>query len=228
MINGARGYGPPDVDPRPLGRQVLLGVPSPAARGRHRALGGRAEGGHSGGARGEVAACDHVRVPVSLVLTADTHVPKRARDLPPALWAAIDAADVVVHAGDWVDVALLDRFEERAHRLVAVHGNNDHGALRERLPEVARAEVGGLRLAVVHETGDKKNREDRCAARFPDADLLVFGHSHIPWDTTAGTGLRLVNPGSPTDRRRQPHGTFVTAVADDGVLRDVTFHPVVR
>jgi putative phosphoesterase len=172
-------------------------------------------------------------VPVSLVLTADTHVPKRARDLPHALWAAIDAADVVVHAGDWVDVALLDRFEERAHRLVAVHGNNDHGPLRERLPEVARAEVGGIRLAVVHETGDRRGREARCAARFPDADLLVFGHSHIPWDTVtpsagAPSGLRLVNPGSPTDRRRQPHGTFVTAVADDGVLRDVTFHPVVR
>lgn len=175
-----------------------------------------------------MAACDHVRVPSSLVFTADTHVPKRARDLPDALWAAIDAADVVVHAGDWVDVALLDRFEQRASRLVAVHGNNDHGPLRERLPEVARAEIGGIRLAVVHETGDRRGREARCAARFPDADLLVFGHSHIPWDTTADTGLRLVNPGSPTDRRRQPHGTFVTAVADDGVLRDVTFHPVVR
>jgi putative phosphoesterase len=172
-------------------------------------------------------------VPVSLVFTADTHVPKRARDLPGALWAAIDAADVVVHAGDWVDVALLDRFEERARRLVAVHGNNDHGALRERLPEVARAEVGGIRLAVVHETGDRKGREARCAVRFPDTDLLVFGHSHIPWDTVtpstgAPSGLRLVNPGSPTDRRRQPHGTFVTAVADDGVLRDVTFHAVAR
>jgi putative phosphoesterase len=172
-------------------------------------------------------------VAASLVFTADTHVPKRARDLPRALWAAIDAADVVVHAGDWVDVALLDRFEERARRLVAVHGNNDHGPLRRRLPEVARAEVGGIRLAVVHETGDRKGREARCAARFPDADLLVFGHSHIPWDTVAPSagapsGLRLVNPGSPTDRRRQPHGTFVTAVADDGVLRDVTFHPVAR
>jgi uncharacterized protein len=172
-------------------------------------------------------------VPVSLVFTADTHVPKRARDLPRALWDTIDAADVVVHAGDWVDVALLDRFEERARRLVAVHGNNDHGPLRERLPEVARAEVGGIRLAVVHETGDRRGREARCAARFPDADLLVFGHSHIPWDTVAPSagapsGLRLVNPGSPTDRRRQPHGTFVTAVADDGVLRDVVFHPVVR
>ena len=173
-------------------------------------------------------ACDDGVVPVSLVVTADTHVPKRSRDLPPALWAAIDAADVVVHAGDWVDVALLDRIEQRARRLIAVYGNNDHGPLRERLPEIARAEIEGIRLAVVHETGDAKGREKRCAARFPDSDVLVFGHSHIPWDTTADTGLRLLNPGSPTDRRRQPHGTFVTAVAADGVLRDVTFHPVVR
>ena len=133
-----------------------------------------------------------------------------------------------MHAGDWVDVALLDRMEDRARRLLAVFGNNDHGALRERLPEVARAEVEGLRMAVVHETGDKKGREARCASRFPDVDVLVFGHSHIPWDTTAANGLRLLNPGSPTDRRRQPHGTFVTAVADDGVLRDVTFHTVPR
>ncbi|MGY1667771.1 metallophosphoesterase family protein [Geodermatophilus sp. SYSU D00696] len=172
-------------------------------------------------------------VPLSLVVTADTHWPKRARDLPHSLWAAIDSADLVVHAGDWVDVALLDRFEARARRLLAVHGNNDHGPLRERLPEVARAEVEGLRVAVVHETGDARGRERRCAARFPDTDVLFFGHSHIPWDTVApaaGTpaGLRLLNPGSPTDRRRQPHGTFLTAVADGGVLTRVTLHPVPR
>jgi putative phosphoesterase len=140
------------------------------------------------------------------------------------LWSAIEQADVVVHAGDWTEVPLLDRFEAR--RLVAVHGNNDHGELRERLPEVARAEIEGVRIAVVHETGDKKGRERRCAARFPDVDVLVFGHSHIPWDTTAAGGLRLINPGSPTDRRRQPHGTFVTALVDDGELRNVTFHAV--
>jgi putative phosphoesterase len=163
-----------------------------------------------------------------LVVTSDTHVPQRSRDLPHSLWAAIEAADLVVHAGDWVDVALLDLIEARSRRLLAVHGNNDHGPLRERLPEVARAEVEGLRMAVVHETGDKKGREVRCMARFPDVDVLVFGHSHIPWDTTAPNGLRLLNPGSPTDRRRQPHGTFVTAVADGGVLRDVAFHPVPR
>ena len=167
-------------------------------------------------------------MPVSLLLISDTHVPKRARDLPARLWSAVDAADVVVHAGDWVDVTLLDRLEERSRRLVAVYGNNDHGALRERLPEIARAEIEGIRFAVVHETGDRKGREERCAARFPHTDVLVFGHSHIPWDTTAATGLRLLNPGSPTDRRRQPHGTFVTAVASAGALHEVTFHPVPR
>jgi uncharacterized protein len=165
-------------------------------------------------------------VPVSLVLTSDTHVPQRARDLPHSLWTAIDVADVVVHAGDWVDVALLDDIDERARRLLAVYGNNDSGPLRQRLPEVARAEIEGIRIAVVHETGDKKGREARCAARFPDTDVVVFGHSHIPWDTTTPTGLRLLNPGSPTDRRRQPHGTFVTAVAADGALHEVTFHAV--
>ncbi len=167
-------------------------------------------------------------MPVSLVVTADTHLPRRARDLPHGLWAAIDAADLVVHAGDWVDVALLDLLEARSRRLLAVHGNNDHGALRERLPEVARTEVEGLRIAVVHETGDARGRERRCAARFPDTDVLFFGHSHVPWDTTTDTGLRLLNPGSPTDRRRQPYGTFLTAVADAGTLTGVTLHPVPR
>ena len=182
--------------------------------------------GAGSSAGGKLSAWDHVVVPVSLVLTSDTHVPQRSRDLPHSLWTAIEAADVVVHAGDWVDAALLDLFEARSKRLIGVYGNNDRGALRERLPEVARAEIEGVRVAVVHETGDKKGREARCAARFPETDVLVFGHSHIPWDTTAPGGLRLLNPGSPTDRRRQPHGTFVTAVADDGELREVTFHAI--
>jgi hypothetical protein len=172
------------------------------------------------------SACDDVVVAVSLVFTSDTHVPKRARELPHSLWSAISSADAVIHAGDWVDVSLLDQLDQRARRLVGVYGNNDHGVLRERLPEVARVGIEGVRFAVVHQTGEAKGRELRCAARFPDTDVLVFGHSHIPWDTTAPTGLRLLNPGSPTDRRRQPHGTFLTAVADAGRLRDVVFHAV--
>jgi putative phosphoesterase len=162
-------------------------------------------------------------VSVSVVFISDTHVPKRARDLPDSLWDRIETSDVVVHAGDWVDVALLDEMERRSRRLVGVYGNNDHGALRVRLPEVAHVNIEGLRVAVVHETGGAPGRERRCAERFPDVDVLVFGHSHIPWDTT-GTGLRLLNPGSPTDRRRQPHATYLTATVDDGRLGDLTLH----
>ena len=159
-----------------------------------------------------------------LLIVADTHVPKRARDLPDELWRAVDAADVVVHAGDWVDETLLDRLEDRSRQLVAVHGNNDGPALRARLPLVARADVGGLRLGVVHETGDAKGRERRCDEEYGDLDVLVFGHSHIPWDTVTPGGLRLLNPGSPTDRRRQPHGTYLTARAAEGELDDVVLH----
>ncbi len=159
-----------------------------------------------------------------LLVMADTHVPKRARDLPAELWAAVDAADVVVHAGDWVDVRLLDELEQRAALLVAVYGNNDGAELRSRLPLVARVEIDGVRLAVVHETGDAKGRERRCEQEYGDVDVLVFGHSHIPWDTVTASGLRLLNPGSPTDRRRQPHCTYLTAEVSRGELRDVVLH----
>ncbi|MFJ9009611.1 metallophosphoesterase family protein [Streptomyces canus] len=159
-----------------------------------------------------------------LLLMSDTHLPKRARQLPAPLLAELPHADVVLHAGDWVDTATLDLLESRSARLVGVHGNNDGPELRARLPEVAYAELGGLRFAVVHETGAAQGREARCAARYPDADVLVFGHSHIPWDTTAPGGLRLLNPGSPTDRRRQPHCTYMTATVADGRLTDVTLH----
>ena len=89
------------------------------------------------------------------------------------------------------------------------------------LPEVARRDIDGVRFAVIHETGDAQRRHARTDAEFRDADVLVFGHSHIPWDTVTPGGLRLLNPGSPTDRRRQPRCTMMTAVVDDGVLVDV-------
>jgi putative phosphoesterase len=155
-------------------------------------------------------------------------LPKRARDLPPQLWSAIDSADVVIHAGDWVDVAALDAMQSRARRLIGVVGNNDGPALRARLLEVARVELEGLRFAVVHETGSATGRERRCDTSFPDVDVLVFGHSHIPWDTTTPAGMRLLNPGSPTDRRRQPYATFMTATVADGKLDGPTLHHIER
>ena len=163
-----------------------------------------------------------------LLLLADTHVPVRAKRLGPEVWAAIEAADVVVHAGDWVSIDLLDELESRAARLIGVWGNNDGGELRARLPEVARETIDGVRLAVVHETGTTAGREARCDAEYPDTDLLVFGHSHIPWDSVTPNGLRLLNPGSPTDRRRQPHCTLMTAEFVDGAVTDVRLVTVAR
>ena len=160
-------------------------------------------------------------MPTRMLLLADTHVPKRARRLPDQVWRAVDEADVVVHAGDWVELSLLDELEQRASRIVGVWGNNDGPELRERLPETAREVIDGIRFAVVHETGAAAGREVRCEAAYPDANVLVFGHSHIPWDTVTPRGLRLLNPGSPTDRRRQPACTYLTAVADAGTLRDL-------
>jgi uncharacterized protein len=163
----------------------------------------------------------------SLLIIADTHLPVRARALPTEVWEAVDTADVVIHAGDWVSVDALDELDGRARRLIGVHGNNDGPQLRQRLPEVARVELDGVRIAVVHETGDRRNREKRCDDRFPATDLLVFGHSHIPWDTVAPSGMRLLNPGSPTDRRRQPHCTYLTVLLDQGIA-DVTLHRLPR
>ena len=160
-------------------------------------------------------------MPTRLLLLADTHVPTRARQLPEQVWRAVDEADVVVHAGDWVDAATLDALRERSSRLVGVWGNNDGDELRARLPFVASTTVDGIRLSVVHETGGAASREKRIDAEYPDTDLLVFGHSHIPWDTTTPRGLRLLNPGSPTDRRRQPHRTYMTLTLDAGVVNDV-------
>jgi len=162
--------------------------------------------------------------PVRLVVLADTHLPVRARQLPGEVEEALGTADVVVHAGDWVDEATLDHLLARSALVLACWGNNDGDGLRARLPEVARAELGGVRVEVVHETGGKAGRENRCEAAHPDADVLLFGHSHIPWDTSSPRGLRLLNPGSPTDRRRRPRCTYLTATAADGALRDVVLH----
>jgi putative phosphoesterase len=165
---------------------------------------------------------------VRLLLIADTHIPRRARDLPKPVWDEVGKADVVIHAGDWVELSLLDALEARAERLVACWGNNDGTELRRRLPERADATLGGLRFTVVHETGASTGREARMAKEYPETDVLVFGHSHIPWDTTARTGLRLLNPGSPTDRRRQPFCSYMTATVDQESLSEVVLHRLDR
>ena len=160
-----------------------------------------------------------------LLLISDLHIPGRARRLPAAVLREADAADLVIHAGDWVAASVLDELEQHAP-VLGVYGNNDGADLRARLPEIAESTIEGVRLAVIHETGPAQRREMRMDAAFPGIDVLVFGHSHIPWDTTTPRGMRLLNPGSPTDRRRQPVHTMMTALIDDGALRDVQLLPL--
>lgn len=155
-----------------------------------------------------------------LLLISDTHIPGRARRLPDPVRKAADTADLAIHAGDWVAASVLDELEQHAD-VLGVWGNNDGADLRDRLAQVARRAIEGVRFAVVHETGQATRREMRMDAAYPDVDVLVFGHSHIPWDTVTPRGMRLLNPGSPTDRRRQPACTMMRAVVDDGRLRDV-------
>ena len=131
----------------------------------------------------------------------------------------------MIHAGGWVSTDLLDVLEARSARLIGCWGNNDGPALRKRLPERADVTLAGVRFTVVHETGAAAGREARMATRYPETDVLVFGHSHIPWDTSAANGLRLLNPGSPTDRRRQPFCTFMTLDLGGSGVDEVMLHP---
>jgi uncharacterized protein len=137
---------------------------------------------------------------VKIAVLADTHIPKRAKGLPARAWEVIEAADVVIHAGDVLTRQFLDELEQRKP-LHVVRGNND--VTLQDLPEVKQIEVEGIKIAVIHDSGDKKNRAQRMRKKFPQADIVVFGHSHIPINEVHD-GLRLFNPGSATDRRRQP------------------------
>lgn len=168
-------------------------------------------------------ALDNGCMSLTLTILSDTHLPRRAKVLPEEVWAAVESADVVVHAGDWTELPLLEELQRRSAHLIGCYGNNDGPELEARLPLVAREVLDGVHLAVVHETGSARGREARMTALYPQVDVLVFGHSHIPWDTHADSGLRLLNPGSPTDRRRQPSCTFMTAVIDGGEI-EVALH----
>jgi putative phosphoesterase len=161
---------------------------------------------------------------VRLLIIADTHVPKRARDLPGEVWDRVAEADVVIHAGDWVGLAFLEELQTRSKRLLGCYGNNDGPELRARVPEVVTADLAGVSVVITHETGGSKGREQRLDRRFPGVDLLIFGHSHIPWDSVTPAGLRLLNPGSPTDRRSQPAATYLTLELSDGKIGPATLH----
>lgn len=152
------------------------------------------------------------------VVLADTHmrVDSRRR-LPESLYRQLAGADVILHAGDLVDASVLDTLEAIAPTH-AVLGNNDV-TLSGRLPITATLDLEGVRIGMIHDSGPRAGRAARLRRRFPDTDIVVFGHSHVPVDAEGLDGQRLFNPGSPTERRSQPNRTFGLFELDDGAIR---------
>jgi putative phosphoesterase len=160
-----------------------------------------------------------------VVVLSDTHAPRRWRGCPPAVAGWLRDADLILHAGDVCIASVLDELAAYAP-LKVVRGNNDGGDVAAwGAPETLEFELDGLPVAMIHDSGPRTGRTARMHRRFPRAELVVFGHSHIPLDET-GDGVRIFNPGSPTDRRRQPRGTIGLLDVDGGRLVAARIVPV--
>ena len=152
-----------------------------------------------------------------VVVLSDTHSPRRWKGCPPAVGKHLDGADAILHAGDVCTADVLELLSGFAP-VHAVMGNNDQSEVAGwGAPETLELDLAGLPVAMIHDSGQATGRTRRMHARFPTAGLVVFGHSHIPMDVT-GDGVRVFNPGSPTDRRRQPYGTLGVLQVEDGRL----------
>ncbi len=162
---------------------------------------------------------------LKIVAISDTHAPRRWKSCPPRVAGHLRAADLILHAGDVCTAPVLDELAGYAP-VHAVLGNNDGADVAAwGAPETLDLDLAGLKVSMIHDSGPSAGRLGRLRRRFPGADLVVFGHSHIPLNE-ATAGLRIFNPGSPTDRRRQPHGTIGLLTVADGRLAEARIVPV--
>ena len=155
---------------------------------------------------------------MNIAILSDTHLPSGRRRLPEACLQRLRAADLIVHAGDFVAASVLQELAGLGPPLAAVHGNVDDAAVLRRLPARRTVDAGGERIGLIHDAGPARGRLERLRARFPDCSAVVFGHSHIPLHEDRD-GFQIFNPGSPTDRRRQPRHTMGTATTGPDGLR---------
>jgi uncharacterized protein len=154
-----------------------------------------------------------------LAIISDTHMPRGNRSLPAACVAELGAADAILHAGDFMRIEVLRALEALGPPVHGVHGNVDDDALRRMLPVARVVDVGGARIAMIHDAGQRTGRLLRMRARFKDADAVVFGHSHLPLHEVGDDGFQIFNPGSPTERRRAPAHTMGVATVSAGEVR---------
>jgi uncharacterized protein len=156
---------------------------------------------------------------VVIAIISDTHLPRGSRRLPDACVERLEQSDLIVHAGDIATAEVLQDIKAIGPKVVAVHGNVDSAELQRALPEATSVDAQGANLTVVHDAGPSSGRLNRLKRRFPQADAVVFGHSHIPLHERSDDGaFQIFNPGSPTDRRRQPTHTMGIATTGDGEL----------
>lgn len=152
---------------------------------------------------------------------SDTHIPDKARSLPEALVERLRTVDLILHAGDFTSMATL-RFIGALAPTEAVHGNVDDALLKVSLPRRRVVDAGGFRIGLVHGDGVGGTTVDRARRAFDDVDCIVFGHSHSPYLRRHGPVLML-NPGSPTDRRREPHPSFALLSATDSLAAEIVY-----
>ena len=152
-----------------------------------------------------------------IAVVSDTHLPRGARRIPDRCLEQMAGSDLILHAGDFVSAEALDEIESLGPPLAAVHGNVDSVDVRRRLPAERIVDAAGAQIGMVHDAGPSRGRVERMRARFPEAAAVVYGHSHIPLHEESD-GFQLFNPGSPTDRRRQPRHTMGLARVTGGRL----------
>jgi len=160
---------------------------------------------------------------VRVLVVSDTHAPRFWKRCPPAVARYAGRADLILHAGDVCTPDVLDELSAFAPVRVVLGNNDGPEVARWGAPETLELDLQGLRVGMIHDAGAKNGRLARMRRRFPSSDLVVFGHSHIALDA-ADDQLRILNPGSPTDKRRQPYRTLAELVIADGRLESATIH----
>jgi putative phosphoesterase len=155
---------------------------------------------------------------VDIAIISDTHMPRAGRRLPDACVRRLRAADLILHAGDLMRLSVLRDLQALGPPVIAVHGNVDDAEVRAALPAAELVRAGAVRIGMIHDAGPSTGRISRLRRRFPQADAVVFGHSHIPLHEEHD-GFQIFNPGSPTDKRRQPSPTMGLAEVEDGQIR---------
>jgi uncharacterized protein len=163
---------------------------------------------------------------VRVVVLSDTHAPRRWKSCPPQVAGHLRTADLILHAGDVCIASVLDELAQYAPVHVVIGNNDGPDVAAWGATPTASLSIDGLAVTMIHDSGASAGRLKRMRRAFPDAALVVFGHSHIPLAEQAEDGFRIFNPGSPTDRRRMPDGTIGLLDVADGQLQAATIVPV--